>query len=178
MSTSDTAIVLANGRAGNEPIAAEGEGAEAFAGAVRDICIELAQMLVRDGEGATKLVTIAVGGAQSDDDARRAARTIANSILFKMALLGEDPNWGRIAAALGTAGVEVRPEACSIGFNGIHVLDRGRIVPRDEAQLGAVMKKPEFQIDVDLGTGGTGRATFWTCDISEAYIKFNAHYRT
>jgi len=178
MSTNDTVILLANGAAVNEPIVAATEAAEQFDNAVCGVCTELARMIVRDGEGATKLVTLDVSGARSDEQAHRAARAVANSILFKMAILGEDPNWGRIAAALGAAEVEVHPDACSIAFEGTRVLDSGRLVNADAAKLAAVVKKPEFAIAIDLGTGGPGQATFWTCDISEAYMRFNADYRT
>jgi len=177
-STNDTVILLANGAAGNPTIAPGGEAAERFEGAVREVCFDLARMMVRDGEGATKLVALEVSGALSDDEARRAARTVANSILFKMALLGEDPNWGRIVAALGSAGVEIRPENCTITYEDVAVLDRGRLVEADPEQLAAVAKRTEFSIRIDLGTGGTGKATFWTCDISEDYMHFNAHYHT
>ncbi|KPL07355.1 hypothetical protein AMJ85_09665 [candidate division BRC1 bacterium SM23_51] len=178
MSTNDTVILLANGAAVNEPIVAATEATEQFDNAVCGVCTELARMIVRDGEGATKLVTLDVSGARSDEQAHRAARAVANSILFKMAILGEDPNWGRIAAALGAAEVEVHPDACSIAFEGTRVLDSGRLVNADAAKLAAVVKKPEFAIAIDLGTGGPGQATFWTCDISEAYMRFNADYRT
>jgi glutamate N-acetyltransferase/amino-acid N-acetyltransferase len=178
MSTSDTVILLASGQADHEPIAADTPAAQALADAVGRICGELARMLVRDGEGATKLVTLEVSGARSDDEARQAARAVANSILVKMAVLGEDPNWGRIVAALGAAGVEVRPDRCSIGFEGIRVLDAGRLVDADKARLAEVVKQPEYTLEIDLGTGGPGRATFWTSDISEAYVHFNARYHT
>lgn len=177
-STNDTVLLMANGHADNDPIAPGTDAAASFEEHVRQVCIELAQMVVRDGEGATKLVTLEVRGARSDEEARQAARTVANSILFKMAVLGEDPNWGRIVAALGNAGVELRPELCSIGFDGIAVLDRGRLAGADRQRLVAALKKDEFRVEIDLGTGGAGQATFWTCDISEAYMKFNARYTT
>lgn len=177
-STNDTLILLANGEAGNNPIAPATEEARRFETAVREVCGELARMLVRDGEGATKLVTLEVSGARSDDEARQAARAVANSVLVKMAFLGEDANWGRIVAALGAAGVELRLDSCSIGFDGIRVLDTGRLVDADQARLAALLKKPEFTVAIDLGTGGSGHATFWTCDISDEYVRFNAHYRT
>jgi len=176
-STNDTVILLANGQAGNAPIAPATEACEQLEAAVGQVCGELARMMVRDGEGATKLVTLKIRGARSDDEARQAARTVANSILVKMAFLGEDANWGRIAA-LGNAGVEVRPAACSVGFDGIHVLDRGQLVAADQGNLAALLKKPEFTVALDLGTGGSGQAAFWTCDISDEYVRFNAHYRT
>jgi len=178
MSTNDTLILLANGQAGNPPIAPATEAAAQLETAVRQVCGELARMLVRDGEGATKLVTLDVRGARSDDEARQAARTVANSMLVKMAFLGGDPNWGRIAAALGMAGVEMRLDALTIGFDGVRVLDRSRLVDADSAQLEAILSKPEFTVEIDLGTGGPGKATFWTCDISDEYVRFNAHYRT
>jgi glutamate N-acetyltransferase/amino-acid N-acetyltransferase len=177
-STNDTLILLANGQAGGDPIAPGTEAAEQFEAAVRRVCGELARMMVRDGEGATKLVTLEVRGARSDDEARQAARAVANSLLVKMTFLGEDANWGRFAAALGNAGVEVCPESCSVGFEGMWVLDRGHPVAADQVAVEALLKKPEFTVEMDLGTGGTGRATFWTCDISDEYVRFNAHYRT
>jgi glutamate N-acetyltransferase/amino-acid N-acetyltransferase len=177
-STNDTVILLANGAAGNNTITLAGDGAREFEHALHEVCADLARMIVRDGEGATKLVTIHVTGARSDAEARQVARAVANSVLVKMAFLGEDANWGRIVAAIGYSGVEVRPEACSVGFDGVHVLDNGRIVRYDENQIRAALKKPEFTLDLDVGTGGPGQATFWTCDISDAYVKFNAHYRT
>ncbi len=177
-STNDTVILLANGAAGNAAIRRGSAEAAVFENAVRDICIELARMMVRDGEGATKLVTLRITGARSDDEARQVARSLANSILVKMAFLGEDPNWGRIAAALGNAGVELDPRQCSVGFDGMRVLDRGTLTGADRGALAAAMKKPEFSVEVDLGTGGSGAAIFWTCDISDAYVSFNAHYTT
>ena len=177
-STNDTLILLANGQAENSVITPETDEAVRLEAAVRQVCGELARMMVRDGEGATKLVTLEVSGARSDDEARQAARAVANSVLVKMAFLGSDPNWGRIAAALGSAGVAIRPEALSIGFEGIRVLDQGNPATADQAQLAALLKKPEFTLEIDLGTGESGHATFWTCDISEDYVQFNARYTT
>jgi len=177
-STNDTLILLANRQAGGRPIASATDAGKQFEAAVRQVCGDLARMMVRDGEGATKLVTIEVCGAHSDDAARQAARAVANSVLVKMAFLGGDPNWGRIAAALGTAGVQIRPEALSIGFEGTWVFHKGHLVEADQAKLAALLKKPEFTVEIDLGTGGPGHATFWTCDLSEKYLHLNAHYRT
>lgn len=177
-STNDTVILLANGRAGNAPIAPATEAADQLQAHLSDVCSELAHMMVRDGEGATKLVALDIRGARSDEEARQAARAVAKSVLVKMCFLGEDPNWGRIAAALGAAGVDVRPEGCSIAFDGIEVMAGGCPQPADQDRLVAILKRPEFTVAIDLGTGGSGRARFWTCDISEEYVQFNARYRT
>jgi glutamate N-acetyltransferase/amino-acid N-acetyltransferase len=140
---------------------------------------ELAEMVVADGEGATKRARITVVGARTADDARRAARAIAGSQLVKTALFGGDPNWGRIACAAGYAGVPLVPERLSVTIGGVTVLARG--VPAPAAVVGraaAIMRDPAFPIMVDLASGGRGTATMTTSDLTPAYVRFNSAYST
>ncbi len=184
-STNDTLAILANGLAGHEPIdnAASPEFA-AFAEALTAVCVDLAQQIVRDGEGATKFVTVTVSGAASDGDARRAAKAIANSPLVKTALYGGDANWGRILCAVGNSGAEVDPMKASLffaapgaGLDWLQVVAQGQPLNYPEAEAAARFAQPEIEILVDLGLG-EGRAVVWTCDLSHRYVDINGHYRT
>jgi glutamate N-acetyltransferase/amino-acid N-acetyltransferase len=138
----------------------------------------LALGIVRGGEGATKTVTLMVTGASSDDDARVAARVVANSLLVKTAIHGADPNWGRLVAAAGRAGVPFDIQAASVSIGGIELFSRG--VPHDDLapQAAEYLKGDTLEIVVDLGTGGNGRASMFTCDLSAGYVRVNAAYRT
>jgi glutamate N-acetyltransferase/amino-acid N-acetyltransferase len=177
-STNDTLLALANGAAGNAPIVglSTADGAAFFAGLVA-VCQRLAQAIVRDGEGATRFVTITVRGARTPADAKLAAMTIAKSPLVKTALYGADPNWGRVLCAIGYSGADVEPERVLLLFGGLKVLEHGLPLPFDERAASALLDVPEVTIDADLGLG-TGEATVWTCDFSEDYIRINAEYRT
>ncbi len=178
-STSDTALVLANGAAGAKKIAGTGgKDAAMLAGALLDVATELAKMLARDGEGATKLVTIDVTGAKSDAQAEAAGRRIANSLLVKTALFGGDPNWGRILQTVGAARVALNLAKTEVVLCGIPVFTAGASTgPQARKAAGQRMRAPEISIAVALGAG-LGRARLWTCDLSYGYVKVNADYTT
>ena len=178
-STSDTVLAFATGAAGNAPLAdADSDGADAFRAALADLCHQLAQLVVRDGEGATKLIEIAVEGADSDRSAHRIAMSIANSPLVKTAIAGEDANWGRIVMAVGKAGEPAERDKLAIRFGNTQVARDGLAVEGyDEAPVAAHLRGQEVEIGVDLGIGD-GKATVWTCDLTHGYISINADYRS
>jgi glutamate N-acetyltransferase/amino-acid N-acetyltransferase len=177
-STNDTLVVLANGAAEAAPIDdLDSPNGRAFVAALTELCIQLAHMVVRDGEGATRFVTIRVSGAAHDSDARLAAMSIARSPLVKTALFGADPNWGRVLCAIGYSGALVDPDRVKLQFGGLPVLADGLPLPFDEKAAHALLNVPEVTIDADLDLG-TGSATVWTCDFSYEYIRVNAEYRT
>ena len=178
-STSDTVLAFATGAAGNDPLTSfDDAGADAFAAALHDVCRQLAQLVVRDGEGATKFIEIAVANADSDSSARRVALSIANSPLVKTAIAGQDANWGRVVMAVGKAGEPADRDKLSIGFGGIWAARDGLpVLDYDEAPVAAHLEGDEIRIDVDLGIGN-GRATVWTCDLTHGYISINADYRS
>jgi glutamate N-acetyltransferase/amino-acid N-acetyltransferase len=178
-STSDTVLAFATGKAGNAPLASfDSPGADAFAAALYDVCRQLAQLVVRDGEGAQKFITVDVAGAASDESARRIGLAIANSPLVKTAIAGEDANWGRVVMAVGKAGEPADRDKLSIGFGGTWCARDGLLLADyDEAPVAAHLKTREIDIAVDLGLG-TGRATVWTCDLTHGYISINADYRS
>ena len=178
-STSDTVLAFATGKAGNAPLASfESAGADAFAAALEDVCLRLAQLVVRDGEGAQKFIAVRVSGALSDDSARRVGLAIANSPLVKTAIAGEDANWGRVVMAVGKAGEPADRDRLSIGFGGTWAAKDGQpLADYDEAPVAAHLKGQDITIEVDLGLGD-GRATVWTCDLTHGYISINADYRS
>lgn len=178
-STSDTVLAFATGKAGNAPLtSADDPGADAFAAALADLCHRLALLVVRDGEGATKLIRIDVTGAVDDDSARRIAMSIANSPLVKTAIAGEDANWGRVVMAVGKAGEPADRDRLSIRFGSMQVAENGvAVTGYDETPVAAHLKGSEIDIGVDLGLG-SGRATVWTCDLTHGYIAINADYRS
>ena len=178
-STSDTVLAFATGKAGNAPLASFGStGADAFAAALEDVCLQLAQLVVRDGEGAQKFIAVRVAGAVSDDSARRVGLAIANSPLVKTAIAGEDANWGRVVMAVGKAGEPADRDRLSIGFGGTWAAKDGQpLADYDEAPVAAHLKGQDITIEVDLGLGD-GRATVWTCDLTHGYISINADYRS
>ena len=178
-STNDTVLVLANGLAQHPPIAEDRpEALDAFGAALEDLCKELALMIVRDGEGATKLVTIRVRGAASDPEADQAARTVANSNLVKTAFFGEDANWGRIIAALGRSGAQFDQHQVDIAFDEVFMVKQGLGQGSEvEKRATEVLKKPEFVVTIDLHAG-EGSKDIYTCDFSLDYVKINADYRS
>lgn len=178
-STSDTVLAFGTGKAGNAALTSmEDAGADAFAAALHDLCRQLAHLVVRDGEGATKFVEITVEGAESDSSAHRIAMSIANSPLVKTAIAGEDANWGRVVAAIGKAGEPADRDKLSIRFGATQVASGGLAVEGyDEAPVAAHLKGQEIAIGVELGLG-EGRATVWTCDLTHGYISINADYRS
>jgi len=178
-STSDTVLAFATGKAGNAPLQSfDDGGADAFQAALGAVCRELALLVVRDGEGAQKLIEITVEGAVSDESAHRIALSIANSPLVKTAIAGEDANWGRVVMAVGKAGEPADRDRLAIRFGNTQVARDGLPVEGyDEAPVTAHLKGSEISIGVGIGLG-TGRATVWTCDLTHGYISINADYRS
>ena len=178
-STSDTVLAFATGAAGNVTLTSFDDfGADAFAAALDALCLELAQLVVRDGEGATKLIEVQVTGATTDGSAHRVAMSIANSPLVKTAVAGEDANWGRVVMAVGKAGEPAERDRLAIRFgNTIVARDGCAVEGYDEAPVAAHLQGEEIEIGVDLGLGD-GRATVWTCDLTHGYISINADYRS
>ena len=167
-SPNDMAMVLASNR-----VPADRDD---LAAALRQVADELARMIARDGEGATKLITVRVTGAFSDDEARLAARTVAGSPLTKAAVHGSDPNWGRILVALGRSGAQFDPARCHIAVQDVPVYG-GAPLPFDEARTSALMESPDVLIGVDLKMGG-GQGNAYGCDLTADYVRINADYRT
>jgi glutamate N-acetyltransferase/amino-acid N-acetyltransferase len=178
-STSDTVLLAATGRSHSVPIAS-GRSAEGklFQAALTRVMQDLALQIVRDGEGATKLVEVRVTGAKTARDADKVARSIANSPLVKTAIAGEDPNWGRIVMAVGKSGAEADRDRLTIRFGDVLVAEKGWVAASYREEDGAAyMKRDELLVSVDLGLG-TGAATVWTCDLTSRYIEINADYRS
>jgi glutamate N-acetyltransferase/amino-acid N-acetyltransferase len=177
-STSDALILAATGQSLAGEITARSPVAKAFEAALREVMTDLAKQVVRDGEGATKFVEIRVNRAASPADAHRVAMSIANSPLVKTAIAGQDPNWGRIVAAVGKSGAEVDRDRLSIRFGDILVAEKGWRSPQySEEDAAAYMRRSELVITVDLGLGRFSR-TVWTCDLTHRYIDINADYRS
>ncbi|RII27226.1 MAG: ornithine acetyltransferase [Geobacter sp.] len=177
-STNDTALLLANGAAGNPIIQGGTPEADRFMRELRDVVLALARQIVRDGEGATKFVAITVKGALTAEEARRAAMSVANSSLVKTAFFGQDANWGRILAAVGYAGVAVDPDRVALFFDDVLMADNGFFAGGDAETRGSeVLHKKEFTVTVDLRLG-EGCSTVYTSDLSYDYVKINADYRT
>ena len=175
-STNDMVLVMANGLSGAKVETAE--DMQIFQSLLNEVLLGLARMVVKDGEGATKLVEIAVKGAASDADARKVADTIAHSNLVKTALFGEDANWGRILAAAGRSGVAIDPDKTDIFFNEVQMAKNGMTCgDAAEAEATKVLKTTEYVITVNLNAG-TGKASVLTCDFSIDYVKINADYRS
>lgn len=175
-STNDTVFVLANGAAENEM--PSGSDIEEFGAGLEKVMGELATMIVRDGEGATKVVYVTVKGAANPDDAIKAARTISNSSLVKTAFYGQDPNWGRIMGALGRAGISMKEEKIHIWIDDIKIVENGLGTGQDQEKAAAQkMKNPEFSLTVDL-TRGDFSDRITTCDLTHEYVSINADYRT
>ncbi|WP_121631149.1 bifunctional glutamate N-acetyltransferase/amino-acid acetyltransferase ArgJ [Tropicibacter alexandrii] len=172
-STSDTLLMGSTGKSGVDVT-----GNAEFAEAMHGVFLDLAHQVVRDGEGATKFVTVNVTGAASDEDARTHALAIANSPLIKTAVAGEDPNWGRVVMAIGKSGAAADRDLLTIRFGDVLVAEKGWVAPGyREADGAALMKEPEITISVDIGLG-QGAATIWTCDLTHGYISINADYRS
>jgi len=176
-STNDTVLVMANGLAGN-PSIDTATHFNAFQEALTSVLRDLALMIVADGEGATKLITIRVSGAKEAEGAQRMARTVANSNLVKTAFFGEDANWGRILAAMGRAGVDFDPEKVDIAFNGVILVKNGLAAGGDaEARASQVLREKEIVVDIILPDGDACEEIY-TCDFSIDYVKINADYRS
>jgi glutamate N-acetyltransferase/amino-acid N-acetyltransferase len=183
-STSDTVLLIATGQAKHPRIpSADGNAARNrmladFGRALNDLLLDLALQVIRDGEGAQKLVRIDVTGAANPKSAKKIAMAVANSPLVKTAIAGEDANWGRIVMAVGKSGEPADRDTLSIGVGGVWMARNGAVIPGyDEAPVVAHMKGLEVQIAIDIGLG-KGKATAWTCDLTHGYIDINGSYRS
>jgi glutamate N-acetyltransferase/amino-acid N-acetyltransferase len=176
-SPSDTVLLLANGIAGNKSIFSGSPLAQPFQEALNQICIHLAKAIARDGEGATKLIEVTVKGANNFEEARQAARTIVSSNLVKTAVYGNDPNWGRVTAALGRSGIELNEPKLDVTMAAIPVLKNGRPLPFDRQTAVTALEHKEVTIVVDLHLGDAS-ATAWGCDLTEQYVVINSAYTT
>ena len=178
-STNDSVYLMASGRAGNPPVSSAADPAlDSFRAALDTVMQDLAKQIVRDGEGASKFITVRVAGAADDDAARRIGMAIANSPLVKTAIAGEDANWGRIVMAVGKAGAGVDPQQLDISVGGLRITAGGaRLEGYDEAPVAAHMKGDEINIEVRVGDG-PGGARIWTCDLTHGYVSINADYRS
>jgi len=178
-STSDTLLLLAGGAAGNPVLRGPASpGARRFAAAVAEVSVALARDLARDGEGATKLVTVRVEGARTRAEAERAARRVANSLLVKTALFGGDANWGRVLQTVGAANVALRLDRSEVKLCGVVVFRRGAATgPAARRRAAAKLRAAEVEVAVRLGAGRAS-ARLWTCDLSTEYVRINAEYTT
>ncbi len=177
MSTNDTLLVLANGAAGHRTIDKPGRAFNQFAAALESVSIQLAKMLVRDGEGATKFVEIRVKRAASAKDAATIAKAVANSPLVKCAINGGDPNWGRIICRAAGCGAKLKGDKTTLKIGGKLAFVKGLPADTPQAELAKAMKPKDIEIELDLGLG-KGDATVWTCDLSREYVTINADYHT
>ncbi|MEN9218714.1 MAG: bifunctional glutamate N-acetyltransferase/amino-acid acetyltransferase ArgJ [Gloeomargarita sp. DG_2_bins_126] len=176
-STNDMLLALANGAAGGEPIQADSPAAATLGAMLREVCIQLAKKVARDGEGATCLIEVQVRGTATDAEARQIARTISGSLLVKSAVFGRDPNWGRIAAAAGRAGVPFHPDDLAIDLGAIPLMRAGQPIPFDREAAKQYLHADPVVIQVQVGNGaGVGCA--WGCDLSYDYVRINAEYTT
>ena len=176
-STNDTVLVLANGLAGNKPIAIGTEDAQIFHSALLEVAILLTRELARDGEGASRLLTIEIEGANDTSSARQAARTIASSSLVKSAVYGSDPNWGRVLAALGRSGIETDENKIDLFVNGVCIMESGTPIPFHKEAVVVLMKGPEVIFKLQLNSGNAS-ATAWGCDLTQEYVIINSAYTT
>jgi glutamate N-acetyltransferase/amino-acid N-acetyltransferase len=175
-STNDTVFVLANGMAGNDTLNADDY--ETFIKGMQEVMNDLATMIVKDGEGATKLVFINLKGAATEEDAMTAARNVANSYLVKTAFYGQDANWGRIMAALGRSGISMDEKEISIRIDDVKIVEGGRGTGPDQEKIAAErMKNRSFSVNIDLNMGGH-EYNVTTCDLTHEYVSINANYRT
>jgi len=177
MSTNDMVLVMANGMAGNAPLAEKSEEFQLFSAALEYVLIKLAKMIAKDGEGATKLIEIMVKGATSEEEAAQAARAVANSNLVKTAIHGADANWGRILAAVGYSGIDFNPDNVEISFGELPVLKKNYEIVLDEEKAKEILVKDSVIIVIDLNQGNQV-ARFWTCDLTKEYVHINASYRS
>ena len=176
-STNDTLLVLSNGQAGNSTINSNSPDAAVFKQALMDVCVHLAREMARDGEGATKLITVEVVGATDVSNARKAARTIASSNLVKSAVAGSDPNWGRIMMAVGRSGAVVEESKIDLFINGVCIMEEGKPVPFHRDAVVALMRGTEITLRLNLNLAN-GEGTAWGCDLTEEYVIINSAYTT
>jgi len=172
---------MANGASKAPPIQDKDSNYHWFVEGLTLVCQSLAQQIVRDGEGASKFVTIQLTGAVDDAAAKRVAKSIANSSLVKTAIYGRDANWGRVVCAAGYSGVELDPDKLSLWMenesDSLHLVRDGEPYEIDERRAAVILEGDHVTWRMDLGLG-TGQATVWTCDLTHAYVDINAHYRT
>ncbi len=176
-SPSDMAILLANGAAGNEPLALDSPDFPAFAEAVESVARSLAKEIARDGEGATRLVEVVVEGAKDEASAATLAKSVVGSNLVKAAVFGEDANWGRVLTAMGYSGVSFDPEGVELWFGPVKVSEGGEPVSHEEAEANAALASGEVKITARLSEGDAS-ATAWGCDLTYEYVRINGSYRT
>jgi glutamate N-acetyltransferase/amino-acid N-acetyltransferase len=177
MSTNDMAIIMANGLAGNNPLERAQARLQRFRDMLTDVLMELCQAVVRDGEGATKFISVMVEGAKSRSDARRAAYAVANSNLVKTAFFGQDPNWGRIIAALGSSGIPLEKERVNLSIGDILLYSQDSPVNINVSKLKEALQKESIEVRIGLG-GGDKSYCVYTADLSHEYVKINADYST
>lgn len=177
MSTNDMVLALANGSAGNKLLDKRGKDFETFSNALNHLAGYLAKSIIRDGEGATKFVRIDVINAKTLEGAKKIAKKVATSTLFKTALFGQDPNWGRVAACVGASGIVFNPERLDIYLGKIKVLKNGAGSSKNRVGLRRLFKKREIDVTINLNSGGKSY-TMWTCDLSSDYVRINANYTT
>lgn len=176
-STNDMVVIMANGTENNRKVDEKSTDAPVFEKALLMLCTALAEKIVKDGEGATKFVTIEVAGAKNEEQGKKCAKSIADSLLVKTALFGEDPNWGRVLAVTGYSGVDLNPAKTNISFNGVPVVRNGSAIKADGRKLKAAAKKQEITLKVSLGVGKSSFKVL-TADLSHDYVKINAEYTT
>ncbi len=177
VSTNDSVVLMANGACENKAITSKGPGYRLFVQALKDVCLDLAKAVVRDGEGATKLVSVTVRGGKSDKDAYLAAMSVAKSPLVKTAIFGADPNWGRVLAAVGYSGAGVDEFKVSVVIGGYLLYNGGKKVSWSREKLKKILSKKDVDILVDLRLG-KGKTTVYTCDLTDGYIDINGRYTT
>jgi len=176
-SPNDMVLLMANGLALSEPLSVGSAQANAFQQGLEQVCLYLAKCIARDGEGATKLIEVAVSGAPSLAEARLAARTVVSSSLVKAAVHGADPNWGRVMAAVGRSGVEVEEAKIDLYIGNIPVVKAGRPLPFSKRSIIQLLKGREVSVNLNLNLG-SAKATAWGCDLSEEYVTINSQYMT
>jgi glutamate N-acetyltransferase / amino-acid N-acetyltransferase len=177
-STNDCLFILANGKSGNKPIVTIGPNYQIFEDTLSNVCIQLAKMIARDGEGATKFVEIKVVGADSEAEAVKAGKAVATSNLVKTAIFGEDANWGRVLAAVGYSGIEFDPATTDIYLGDLLVCQSGVGLVFDEAKAKRILAQKDLLITIKLSANAKYEASVWTCDLSYDYVKINGSYRT
>ena len=178
MSTNDTALIMANGLAGNRPLSLNSPEAKAFERCLEEVALSLALKMVEDGEGATKVVQILVKGAKNEKEARKVAYAVGRSPLVKTSFFGQDPNWGRILAAIGYSGATFDPSRVDIYYGPVRIVASGVATTlEDDEKAHEVMKNPTFTVTLDLKKG-KGTFRIWTSDLNYDYVKLNAEYRT
>lgn len=177
MSTNDTVLLLSSSGAGNSPLSESSQGFRRFQKVLYEVMDSLAGMIVRDGEGATRTMKVIVNGARTIQEAKKAARAVAGSLLVKTALYGADPNWGRIMAALGASGIRFKQERVTINLNGVKVVNSGVGTGREDEAKKEIENSKEVLIEIKLHEG-SARARVLGCDLTEDYVKLNAHYTT